>query len=72
MVHGINDQCDKFTEISNDKVRAVADTLRKIGQVCGDDPGDISFFLVLIKFLQTVGEKTECGTYDDAVSVAVF
>ena len=72
MVQGINDKRKELAHVRRDKIRFVVQLRREIGQVRGDHFIDITLFIVFIKFIKTVREKTECGADEYPARIAFF
>ena len=72
MVQGINDQCDELTHISFYKVRFLIKFRWEICKVCCDNFTDISLIIILIEFIKSVCEQSECCTYKDTSGVTLF
>lgn len=65
MVKCVNDEGNEFTHISCDKIRFFKCFRRKISQVSGDDSVNVAGIVVVVKFIKSIGEETECGAYKD-------
>ena len=72
MVQGINDQCDELTHISFYKVRFLIKFWWEICKVCCNNFTNISLIIILIEFIKSVCEQSECCTYEDTSGVTLF
>ena len=59
MVHGVNDTCQELAHISLFVIGACQKLRTSVMKVCGNNLGNITFLIILIKLVQTVGKKTK-------------
>ena len=72
MIHRIDDQCNEFTHVCDQEIRLFLCFGRKISKIGSDHTVDISFFIIFIEFLKSVGKKSECSADKYAVCSTVF
>ena len=59
VIQRIDQESDVFAHVAADVVRLQQQFRLLIYKVCGDKLGEPAFFIGLVKFSQSVGEKTE-------------
>ncbi len=66
MIQGINEQSNVFAHVAVDIIRTLQELRRLINQVGCKDLGNNTLLISLVEFVQTAGEKAECGENKDA------
>ena len=72
MVQCVDQECDIFTHITVDIVRALKKFRCLIDQICCQDTINSTFFVCLVEFVQSVCEQSECCGGKDTFCFAAF
>ena len=72
MVQGIDDVSNVLTHVTVYIIRFLKKLRCLVNQVGGQDVVEETFFISLVKFIHSIGEKTEGGTDKDASGFSLF
>src|SRR5699024_5681067 len=72
VIERINDQGKELAHVRRYKIRLLVQFRRQISQISCNYFIDVSFIVIIVKFIKSVCKQPECGAYEDTAGITLF